>query len=49
MTPDALATELIAERVKPRGHRLSFTAIGESTSGLTARDVEEALAEGFGR
>jgi hypothetical protein len=48
MTPDELAAELIAERVAPREHRLSFAAIGASTSGRRAAEDEEMLAEGFG-
>ncbi|MBO0768146.1 MAG: hypothetical protein J2O48_05625 [Solirubrobacterales bacterium] len=48
-TPDALATEFIAEQVKPRAHRLGSGPLGASTSGRHARDAEEMLAEGFGR
>jgi hypothetical protein len=33
----------------PTRHRLGFVAIGESTSGRTAAEAEELLAEGFGR
>jgi hypothetical protein len=49
VTPDELAAEFIAERVKPRKHRLRFAAIGASTSGRRAVDAEDMLAEGFGR
>lgn len=52
-TPDAVADEIIVERLPTstpkQGRRLSFTAIGESTSGKTAADAEDMLAEGFGR
>ncbi|MGH2836539.1 MAG: hypothetical protein ACRDLT_14865 [Solirubrobacteraceae bacterium] len=48
-TPDALADEFIAERVKPRKHRLGSGPLGASTSGRHARDAEEMLGEGFGR
>ena len=33
----------------PTRRRLGFVAIGESTSGHTAAEAEEMLAEGFGR
>ena len=49
VTPDELAAEFIAERVKPRKHRLRFAAIGASTSGRHGVDAEDMLAEGFGR
>ena len=54
ITPDQLATELIAARLSgsqatKAGHRLRFAAIGASTSGRTAAQDEEMLAEGFGR
>jgi hypothetical protein len=49
ITPDELAAEVIAERLPARGHRLSFAAVGASTSGRGAADDEEMLAEGFGR
>jgi hypothetical protein len=49
MTLDELAAELIAERIPGRGHRLSFAAIGASTSGRRAAEDEAMLAERFGR
>ena len=54
ITPDQLATELIAARLSgsqatKAGHRLRFAAIGASTSGRTAAQDEEMLAEAFGR
>jgi hypothetical protein len=54
VTPDQLAAEFIAARLpgsqaKKTGHRLRFAAIGASTSGRTAAEDEEMLAEGFGR
>jgi hypothetical protein len=53
MTPDALATQYLAEHLPvsqpKKGRRFSFTAVGESTSGRTAAEAEEMLAEGFGR
>ena len=54
ITPDQLATELIAARLSgsqatKAGQRLRFAAIGASTSGRTAAQDEEMLAEGFGR
>jgi hypothetical protein len=48
VTPDELAARLLAERI-PERRRLGFVAIGESTSGRTAAEAEEMLAEGFGR
>lgn len=52
-TPDALAIEFVVERLPQgepkRGRRLSFTAVGESTSGRTSAEAEDMLAEGFGR
>jgi hypothetical protein len=38
-----------AERIPGRGHRLSFAAIGASTSGRCAAEDEAMLADGFGR
>lgn len=49
MSPDALAAEYIAERVRPRRHRLGSGPLGASTSGRHAVEDEEMLAEGFGR
>jgi len=48
LTPDELATRVLAEHIPARRH-LGFAAIGESTSGRTAAEAEEMLAEGFGR
>ena len=48
MTPDELAARVLAEHIPGRRH-LGFVAIGESTSGRTAVEAEEMLAEGFGR
>jgi hypothetical protein len=39
----ALATE------RPAKRRLAFAGIGASISGLQARDIDQVLAEGFGR
>jgi hypothetical protein len=49
MSVDALAAEIIGERVEPQRHRLSIAGMGASTSGRHAREDEEMLAEGFGR
>ena len=48
LTPDELAARVLAEHI-PTRRRLGFVAIGESTSGRTAAEAEEMLAEGFGR
>lgn len=52
-SPDQVAAELLAERLPrsglPRRRRLSFAGIGASTSGRSAVDADEMLAEGFGR
>jgi hypothetical protein len=48
VTPDELAARVLAEHI-PTRRRLGFVAIGESTSGRTAAEAEEMLAEGFGR
>ncbi len=48
LTPDELAARVLAEHI-PAGRRLGFVGIGESTSGGTAAEAEEMLAEGFGR
>jgi hypothetical protein len=48
LTPDELAARVLAEHIPARRH-LGFVAIGESTSGRTAAEAEEMLAEGFGR
>jgi plasmid stability protein len=48
---DLLAAGLLAPRNPQGGVRrvLAFAAIGESTTGVSAADAEELLAEGFGR
>jgi len=48
LTPDELAARVLAEHIPARRH-LGFVAIGESTSGRTAAEAEDMLAEGFGR
>jgi hypothetical protein len=49
-TADRLAADLLAAQLSraPR-RRLSFAAVGASTSGRGAADADEMLAEGFGR
>ena len=57
LTPEQLLEELAAQLPSgaavpstPGGKRkLAFAGIGASTSGRTARDADEMLAEGFGR
>ncbi|MHB8452258.1 MAG: ribbon-helix-helix domain-containing protein [Mycobacteriales bacterium] len=50
---DELTAELIASRLPLTGvsgpRRLAFSGIGASTSGRSAADAEQLLAEGFGR
>ena len=51
-TADQLATDLLAAQLPKAAtthRRLSFAAIGESTSGRGAAEAEEMLAERFGR
>jgi hypothetical protein len=51
-TPDQVAAELLAERLPHAGaprRRLAFAGIGASSSGRSAADADEMLAEGFGR
>jgi hypothetical protein len=58
-TPDRVAADLLAAGLlAPRAPQtpqggvrrvLTFAAIGESTSGVSAADAEAMLAEGFGR
>ena len=48
VTPDELAARVLAEHI-PSRRRLGFVAVGESTSGRSAAEAEEMLAEGFGR
>ena len=45
---EALAAEVLAERF-PSRRTLGFVSLGRSTSGRTAAEDEEMLAEGFGR
>jgi hypothetical protein len=47
LTPDELATRVLAQHIRTR-RRLSFVAIGESTSACIAAEAEEMLAEGLG-
>jgi len=47
LTPDELASRVLAEHI-PARRKLGFVAIGESTSGRTASEAEDMLAEGFG-
>lgn len=49
VTAEQLLSEDAAQRYAPRRRKLSFVGIGESTSGKTAADADEMLAEGFGR
>jgi hypothetical protein len=49
---DEIATQLpnlTPADARPVKRRLAFAAIGASTSGLHARDIDQVLAEGFGR
>lgn len=52
-SPDRLAADLLAERLphvgEPRRRRLAFAGIGESSSGRSAAEADQMLAEGFGR
>jgi plasmid stability protein len=52
-SPEQLAVDLLAERLPPSGGRrrrkLAFAGIGESSSGRSAVDADQMLAEGFGR
>jgi len=49
-TADELAAALLAAQLpKAPRRRLAFAAAGESTSGFSAADADEMLAEGFGR
>lgn len=47
LTPEELLAELAEDR--PARRRLGFVGLGASTSGRTAREAEDMLAEGFGR
>ncbi len=44
-----LAASLPAEGQGPSPRKLRFFALGASTSGRSAADADEMLAEGFGR
>lgn len=46
IAPEALAGQAVAEQFPARRRRLSFAAIGSSTSGRRAAEDEEMLAEG---
>ena len=49
---DQVAADLLAEQLAPSGKRrrqLAFAGIGESSSGRSAAEADEMLAEGFGR
>jgi hypothetical protein len=48
VAPEALASEVLAERF-PSRRKLGFVSLGSSTSGRTAAEDEDMLAEGFGR
>ena len=48
VSAEQLALELLDASVGTR-RRLAFVAIGDSTTGRTAAEAEEMLAEGFGR
>jgi hypothetical protein len=49
-TPDQTAADLLAERQPLPGgrRRLAFAGIGSSSSGRSAADADDMLAEGFG-
>ena len=49
-TPEIAPTpSLPAAMERPTRRRLSFVGLGSSTSGRTASEADEMLAEGFGR
>jgi hypothetical protein len=52
-TPDQVAADLLAAQLprpaKPVRRRLTFAGVGSSSSGHSAADADELLAEGFGR
>ena len=51
-SPERVAADLLAERLPHAGKRrrkLAFAGIGESSSGRSAPEADEMLAEGFGR
>ncbi|MFM7537938.1 MAG: hypothetical protein ACKO91_19395 [Acidimicrobiales bacterium] len=47
LTAEQLLAELAEDR--PARRKLGFIGLGASTSGRSARDADEMLAEGFGR
>ncbi|MDA8068944.1 MAG: CopG family transcriptional regulator [Actinomycetota bacterium] len=49
VTPEELATRAIEEYIPDRPALRAFIGMGASTSGRSAADAEEMLAEGFGR
>jgi hypothetical protein len=52
-SPDQVAADLLAGQLPPadrrRRRKLAFAGIGESSSGRSAAEADEMLAEGFGR
>ena len=52
-SPEQVAADLLAEWLPRAGKRrrrtLAFAGIGESSSGRSAAEADEMLAEGFGR
>jgi hypothetical protein len=52
-TPDQVAADLLAAQLphprRPPRRTLTFAAVGSSSSGRSAADADELLAEGFGR
>jgi len=51
-SPEQVAADLLAERLPhagwPRRRRLAFAGMGESSSGRSAAEADQMLAEGFG-
>lgn len=48
ITVEALLDEL-AEKLPPARRKLGFVSLGASTSGRDSAELDEMLAEGFGR
>lgn len=48
VTPEELLDELAANAA-PERRKLGFVSLGASTSGRSAADADDMLAEGFGR
>lgn len=48
LTVETLAVEALSERFGPPRRRLSFAAIGSSSTGRRTSEAEELLADGFG-